>query len=117
MKRIALLVIVWVLSSTPLSAQDVALMGAGLASCGEFGDAYRQNPQVVGALYSEWARGFMTGLNIASALENKPMRYMGVDKPAQQASKLRDLCDKRPLAKFMEIVHTYYAALPEFPKH
>jgi hypothetical protein len=63
-KRAALLVIVGALSSTPLSAEDITLMGVGTMSCGEFRKSYKQDPKLAEVVYLEWARGFMSALNM-----------------------------------------------------
>jgi len=102
------------LSSVALSEERSALRGVGTGSCAEFGKAYQGDPKFTELVYGSWVQGFLSGLNIQRAIENKSMRNIPSPDGGQNRA-IRSRCDRRPLATFFEIVVEYFDTLPEMP--
>lgn len=99
------------------SAQVPVFAGAGMVSCAEFAEAYRQNPGPVETQFFSWAQGYMSANNEPKRLRNEPTRNLRGISNATQKQLLRAFCDQRPLSNFMQAVRGLYDSLPENPIH
>ncbi|MGH6889700.1 MAG: hypothetical protein ACREHF_10980 [Rhizomicrobium sp.] len=91
--------------------------GLGMHSCAEFAEQYRANPVVVEDAYVAWAEGYMSGLNIESAVLNLPERSLaGLDLESIKVE-IRSYCDNHPLAAYLDAVTAAYLARPPLPKN
>jgi hypothetical protein len=84
--------------------------GVGTQTCAVFAMHYRDNPKLAELVYGSWAQGFMAGLNFGGG-DQKNMRNVAADSTEERWSHLRDFCDRRPLAIFMEGVMIYFFQL------
>jgi hypothetical protein len=100
-----------ILGGEPCFAQEekATVVGAGWASCAEFGQQYQQDPDSTEGLVFSWAQGYMTGLN-DSISARKNLRGWRLE---QQKQHIRAFCDKRPLASVREAAKDLFAKLPE----
>ena len=105
------LAIIGALCTTALSEEPIVIRGVGAKSCAVFAANYKLTPKLAEMVYDSWAQGFMSGMNISLFFEYKPMRTI----PAtdQLTSGIRQLCSRRPLADFYQIVSDYFEPLPE----
>jgi hypothetical protein len=88
--------------------------GVGMHSCAEFAKLYASNPSMAEDIYFTWAQGFMSGLNMASAVQNGVDRNLGgtsADMSAQKV-RIRSFCDSHPLAQYGLAVIDLYNSLP-----
>jgi hypothetical protein len=99
----------WAANAEPSNS---VITGAGTRTCGEFAAEYRKEPTLIGTIYLVWAQGFMAGLNVQRAFDDKPMRNIGVVNPDRQALALQQACDRRPLASYYQVVFDYFETLP-----
>ena len=93
-------------------AEERAATGLGAGSCAVFAEIYRENTLVAENSYGAWADGFMAGLNAQLALNKQPMRNLAAHTYDRRNQMLRQGCDRRPLALFMQIVLDYFRSLP-----
>ena len=91
--------------------------GLGMRSCAEFAEQYRANPVVAEDAYVAWPEGYMSGLNIESAVLNLPERSLsGLDLESLKAT-IRSYCDGHPLAAYLDAVTRAYLERPQLPKN
>lgn len=96
--------------STCHSKDAAYAVGMGLSTCGEFAQNYRRDSKLTELVYVQWAAGFLSGMNMQLAALNKPGRnidYNGL--PAR----LREGCDRRPLAAVIDVLLDYFNPLSE----
>jgi hypothetical protein len=65
-------------------------------------------------IYFTWAQGFMSGLNMASAVQNGVDRDLGGTAADMSAQKIhiRSFCDSHPLVQYGLAVLDLYNSLP-----
>lgn len=105
MKRLALLAVGLLAFTGVASADDgpVTMRGLGIASCGQY-LAIRKEQGITPnkATYSQWAQGFMTGLNVALYMKFK--KYADLPDSDAMNQWLTNYCSANPLKPFHEAV-------------
>lgn len=92
----------------PAHADDGIVGGAGAFTCGEFGKAYKEDPESEHMFFT-WAQGFMSGMNAAGGFGY--IRDLGSKPVADQEEYLRDYCHNNPLTTYAKGVSKLYATL------
>jgi hypothetical protein len=113
MRAIIAFAVIAALCAPTHSEEGSAATGLGTQTCAVFAQHYKNDPKLADLAYGSWAQGFMAGLNFATGTD-KP-RNIAALTTAQHSSVFRSACDRRPLAKFIEIVLIHYFSLPELP--
>jgi len=94
------------LASTGAAATDdgpVTLRGLGIASCSQYLDVRKEQGITPNkATYTQWAQGFMTGLNVA--LYMKFQKYADLPDSDAMNQWLTRYCSANPLKPFHEAV-------------
>lgn len=89
--------------------------GLGVHSCAEFASAYKAQPAIAENLYFAWAEGFMSGLNLSAAANNRPSRRLASINMESAKIQIRDYCDGHPLSQYAGAVVLIYGGLPALP--
>ena len=87
---------------------EMATMGAGNETCGEFAKIYQTAKQHGEAYYFAWAQGFFSGANSHAIANKGTTRDLSSMSIKQQQEFLRDYCDKHPRADYMAGVLALY---------
>jgi hypothetical protein len=110
--------LVLLLTTVAIPAQErrpTTVQGLGSATCAEFSQMYRGDPQAAHTTYFSWAQGFMSGWNTAVLVANVTTTYqvkdLGYDIDGQRFA-IREYCEKHPLEPFFRAVVSAYAQLP-----
>ena len=93
--------------------EPAAIIGAGVNTCAEFAQKYRDDPDHVMLIYFSWAQGAMSNINMLQKIMKKPMRDLVGFPLTEQMDRLRNFCDKRPLAHFGDGVLELFFQFPE----
>jgi hypothetical protein len=88
--------------------------GVGIHSCAEFAKLYASNPSMAEDIYFTWAQGFMSGLNMASAVYTGSARNFEGTRAEMLAEKIRvrSYCDTHPLAQYLSAIIDLYNSFP-----
>jgi len=108
MKRILLLAVVLGTFPATGATQEFALMGVGAQTCGQFANLYRRAPNAVETTYFSWAQGYMSGINMMRVGTDGASQNMASISVEAQQRMLREYCNERPLADFIEAVNHLY---------
>jgi hypothetical protein len=93
------------------ASADAVTMGAGAYTCGQFADAYRNDPRGAEDGFFAWAQGYMSGLNEAAMDRKKlPIDMESMPTTAQEIA-IHAYCDRHPLMPYYEAVLSVYNAL------
>lgn len=101
---------------------QTAISGAGTATCGDLAKLYRMSPETAEFMFLSWTQGFLSGLNAAAmtrAFDENPeassddaivagafdLHPRGMEDESAWFRHLRQFCDQRPLATFVEAVY------------
>jgi hypothetical protein len=108
MKAILLACAAWLLSTTAHAedSKEFAIQGVGSATCTQFANHYKSEPQFWEDKYFTWAQGFMSGHNFATMGDKPPYSIINLallDTEAQRAS-IRRYCDKHLLGSYLDAV-------------
>ncbi|MGC2078532.1 MAG: hypothetical protein WA728_21375, partial [Xanthobacteraceae bacterium] len=105
MRYLALIIFV-ALSATQTRADDnnaQGAIGSGMSTCAQFAQRYAQRT-VVEELFFQWAQGYMTGINAATAKEAGVIRDLNSDSTEDQMAWIREYCNDHPLAIYQDAV-------------
>jgi hypothetical protein len=83
------------------AAEPSMSAGMGLATCAQFGDIYRENPEFAEQVFFSWATGYMTAWNAAFSSRRSSMIDLSGMTPDQQKGFIRSYCDRNPLKQYM----------------
>jgi hypothetical protein len=83
-------------------------IGAGGASCAEYGKAYQKEPERIDQAFLSWAQGYLTGVNSRTDFYFD----LGGKSPRDMLLFLRKYCNDHPLANFMEATEALLKLLP-----
>jgi hypothetical protein len=93
--------------------QEAVVIGVGASTCAEFAQAYKRDPAAAMAVYFSWTQGFMSASNfLKRAIKQKERDLNGLS-GSEQEDRLRNFCDRRPLANFGDAISDLYYSLPE----
>ena len=109
MKRLACILLLgvgslfWTGGDSSVNAQQlVGWAGAGMASCAKFANLSQQDPTMNELIFTAWAQGFMSGLNVAVMNDpRKETNLMGRDIEGQERF-LRQFCATHPKKRYVE---------------
>jgi len=109
MLKKTLLIIAIAFSINPAKAEMQGyIMGAGTATCGQFGELYREKTFITEQIFFNWALGFMSGQNAANQNDARELTSMPIIK---QEEFLRQYCNEHPLGSYLSGVYTLYLTL------
>jgi hypothetical protein len=91
------------------AAEKMDGMGIGVRTCAKFADDMRTTQGAEG-IYFTWAQGFMSGVN--SMLAAGKHRDLGGKSVEAEQSFIREFCDQRPLARYLNAVEALFHTLP-----
>jgi hypothetical protein len=89
-------------------AKEKAAMGWGTITCTASANMYRDDPKSEEEHLSDWAQGFMSGLNFANKGNSgmsMNLRSMSTD---QQQRAIRAYCNGHPIADYIDAVLDVY---------
>src|SRR5665213_3611956 len=86
------------------SKERAAMTGAGLKSCAEFSEDYREAPQTGGTIGFVWAQGLMSGENMMLMELKRPRHNLNARSTQDEQDSITRYCDQHPLAKYAEAV-------------
>ena len=78
---------------TSTQADDMAIMGWGASTCGQFANMYRDQPQFAEANTFRWAQAFMSGLNFERMAHNGVSMNLGSMSTDEQQREIRTYCN------------------------
>jgi hypothetical protein len=98
----------WLLSTAAHAenGENFAMQGVGTATCTQFANHYKSEPQFWEDRYFTWAQGFMSGHNFATMGDKPPYSIINLallDTEAQRTS-IRRYCDQHPLGSYLDAV-------------
>lgn len=107
--------IYFALTSTGVAQQheEAVIMGAGVATCAEFGQAYQRDPDHAMAFYFSWAQGAMSNTNMLKKALKQSQRDLNGMPVSEQMDRLRMFCDRKPLAHLGDAVIKLFYEPPE----
>ena len=97
-------------ASTTAFSDDVAAIGAGTATCGQYMNVYKRNPEETEKHFIGWMDGFFSGLNLAALMMGERSRNIGDKESNKQL--LHAYCDKHPLQDVGQAAMAIYRSLP-----
>lgn len=95
------------------AAQNIAAVGVGTATCGEYSDVYKKDPEGVDARFVGWLDGFLSGMNIAAIMKGEQTRNLGERDSRERL--LHSYCDSHPLQDVGQAAVNIYRSLPLNP--
>jgi hypothetical protein len=93
-----------VLVMTVPARSENNVMGYGVNSCATFGQGYKKHQELVEELYYAWARGFMSGMNIAAHGSGLRSKNIAASSEDEQKRFIRDWCNDYPLSGYYDAV-------------
>ncbi len=116
MRSASVWAVLFVIATGEASAQQphAAMMGAGSATCADYAEEYRRDPDTANHLYFSWAQGCRSGLNFELS-PKRPMHDLNALTIAEQLDHLRRFCDQKPLSLFAAAAQNLFKALPTLP--
>ena len=73
MRLIPLTLVILASSAELVNAEPTAAKGVGVATCTEFAEKYKADPNLAETIYFSWAQGFMSGWNYKLLYLNQPV--------------------------------------------
>jgi|GEM_PF-2435238 len=91
---------------------DSAFAGVGSATCAQYAELVRLDPQRTHNMFLTWAQGFMSGLNVPQLEGRRYVELLPPSYPAQAQSRfLSGYCDHHPRDKFFDAVRALWNEL------
>lgn len=94
MRLVGLVVALLALPSVALA--EGAAIGIGVQTCAKFVTDLRNEPTNADMAYTNWAFGFMSGINVAFEAVDKPRRNLASMSFEDKKAYLRSYCEKNP---------------------
>jgi hypothetical protein len=110
MRRWCIAVALLIMASSA-HAEAVAA-GVGVRTCAQFAEDYKHSPANAETIYTNWALGFLSGMNAAGDATGKPRRDLEAMSPDSKRQFMRDYCDQHPLQFYLEAVLQLGLSLP-----
>ncbi len=107
MRNVAILLAVTVLSSAAAAEDEtVGAIGAGTATCAKYAEGVKKWPDEATNLFTSWAQGFMSGVNVGFYVKNPEEKLPNIDAWSVKAQQqwINDYCDKHPLKLYAQAV-------------
>ena len=89
--------------------------GVGAATCAQFAQDYKENPDETEAVYISWAYGMMTGLNLVKGTRRETIIDLSSKTIKEAESFLRHFCDEYPLKEYEDGVIELYGQFNKVP--
>ena len=86
--------------------------GVGVRTCAQFAQDYKNNPANAETIYTNWALGFLSGMNAAADAFGNPRRDLEAMSPDDKKQFMRDYCDQHPLQLYLGGVVQLGLSLP-----
>jgi hypothetical protein len=102
------------LVSTASAEENFAFIGVGTQTCALFAADYKTDPDRA-LLYFAWSQGFMSGFNIGLIASKELTKNLAAKTPEVQQLYLRNYCDQRPQATFVQGVLALFGSFPTSP--
>jgi hypothetical protein len=109
--RFVVAVLLWLLGGAAEAAERGQTAGVGADLCAEFAKAYAENPKGAEDLYWTWARGMMSGMNLASIANSNVFRDLTAD-PDIMRRAIHIYCTAHPLTSYSGAILDLYVSLP-----
>ena len=90
------------LTITGSAHAEAVAAGVGVRTCAQFAQDYKNNPVNAETIYTNWALGFLSGMNAIIAAHGtlgRDLQAMSLDNKKQF---MRDYCDQHPLQLYLE---------------
>lgn len=100
-----------IMMTSAVHAEAVAT-GVGVGTCAQFGQAYKNSPANVETIYTNWALGFLSGMNAVADVTGGPRRDLAATSLDDKKQFIRDYCDQHPLQLYMGAVLQLGLSLP-----
>jgi hypothetical protein len=88
--------------------EAIAIQGWGTITCAAFGNMYRDNPKFVEEHTTDWALGFMSGMNFKAITRDESSRNLKTFSVQEIQRRLRQYCDQHPLGNYIDAVIDLY---------
>jgi hypothetical protein len=76
---------------------------------------YRDDPKFIEAHTTDWALGFLSGLNMNALMKEEETRNLKTFSVQGMESRLRRYCDQHPLGNYLDAVMTLYQSMDVVP--
>jgi hypothetical protein len=86
--------------------------GVGVRTCAQFTQDYKNNPANAETIYTNWALGFLSGMNAAADAIGNPRRDLEAISSDNKRQFMRDYCDEHPLQLYLGGVLQLGLSLP-----
>ena len=96
------------------ATNNIAVSGMGTASCVEFLQQVRENPDMEN-IYFTWAQGLMSGWNTRGLADNHKILYLALITPDQQQAQVREFCETYPDGSYLGAVYELIKTLGADP--
>lgn len=100
----------------PVSASAQIGAGVGVRTCAQFAKDYQNDPLNSEAVYNNWGLGFMSGMNVALDVLDKPRRDLSSMSFEAKKAYMRSFCDRNPLKNYMDGVLEMFGVSPILPR-
>jgi len=91
---------------------EAVLGGVGIQTCAQFAKDYQNNPSYEETIYTNWALGFLSGMNAVLDATDKPKRDLAAISFEDKKHFLREYCDGHPLQIYLDGVVQLMRSLP-----
>jgi hypothetical protein len=96
------------------ATNNIAVSGMGAASCAEFLQQVRENPDMEN-IYFTWAQGLMSGWNTRGLADKRTILNLALITPDQQQAQVREFCETYPDGSYLGAVYDLIQALGADP--
>jgi hypothetical protein len=90
--------------------------GVGVSSCAAYANMFRRGPSETDAMFSAWAMGYMSGINVRSEAASQGFFDLNAKSLDEMTRYLRRYCDTHPLANYRDGVVELIKSLPIIPR-
>jgi len=99
------------ITTSSVHAEAIAA-GVGVRTCAQFAQDYKNNPTNAETIYTNWALGFLSGMNAAADAFGNPRRDLEAMSADNKKQFMRDYCDQHPLQLYLGGVLQLGLSLP-----
>jgi hypothetical protein len=111
MKRVTIVAVLLLIPNVGQAQNWTQLAGAGMMTCSNFAEAYRQSPDVAEMFYFSWAQGFMSGMNSVYLSRLGAGYDLSTHTATDQQAYIRDYCNQHPLATYGEAATALFGTM------
>jgi hypothetical protein len=103
--------VVGLLALPSVALADAAAIGIGVRTCAQFSKDFSNEPANADTAYTNWAFGFMSGVNVAMEAFDKPRRNLASMSFEDKKAYLRSYCENNPTKSPMDGAVEMYGKL------